>query len=378
MFKYWQSYEIDGSDTAFDLVLPNENLVKELVEYYFSLPLWDKDAGMSLNISKKNDCWASHRDVETLAEKFDIDKALARLAEEKYSCAYIILRCLQPDFLPARLRKEIYALSAGRPGLKKQKQPVAPNSGLYGYGFDDCLNVGLLLVCAKPDDTARKEAKSGLIHNLEAIERNLQLDDAISAQIHCGPSFFYEYAAYLVENIARRFPEIGVYGGLDCAGGFVEGCTYSSDFYAYEVFTFSNCLPQTLLEQLLAKNILYPVSLGKEKNYRQNFCNDGKQLCLINHDALAELTGQAVYNVAIKNYESFVEKIDENKQSTRQAQYLGAVCVSLVADEQPEAGSFAHLTAYVEAGRWKMQLYVPSAHRQLIEKRLQENNISYK
>ena len=37
MFEYWQSYEIDGSDTNYDLVVPEREKCIELLKYYFKL-----------------------------------------------------------------------------------------------------------------------------------------------------------------------------------------------------------------------------------------------------------------------------------------------------------------------------------------------------
>jgi len=40
MFLYWDGYEIDGSDTAFDIILPESIQVWEFVECFLNIPVF--------------------------------------------------------------------------------------------------------------------------------------------------------------------------------------------------------------------------------------------------------------------------------------------------------------------------------------------------
>ena len=49
MFIYWDNFEIDGSDTNFNLILPERELLSEIIEYYLSLPIWNRKKGIGLD-----------------------------------------------------------------------------------------------------------------------------------------------------------------------------------------------------------------------------------------------------------------------------------------------------------------------------------------
>jgi len=48
MFLYWDGFEIDGSDTDFDIVLPENAQVCELVDSFFSIPIFNRSLEPSI------------------------------------------------------------------------------------------------------------------------------------------------------------------------------------------------------------------------------------------------------------------------------------------------------------------------------------------
>ncbi len=94
-----------------------------------------------------------------------------------------------------------------------------------------------------------------LIFNKEALMRNIQRRCKI-IDFECGPCFIFEYAAYIMTRIAERFPEIGIDGGIDCTGGFTEGCTYLCSLYGYERIRFSEENIADIIKVLIDNNLI--------------------------------------------------------------------------------------------------------------------------
>jgi len=76
----------------------------------------------------------------------------------------------------------------------------------------------------------------GYVNNIELIRSANQ--GLACFQINVGPSFYYEYAMYIIDYLRDSFPGLATWGGLDCANGWTDGCTYASSIYRYEKLQF--------------------------------------------------------------------------------------------------------------------------------------------
>ena len=106
-----------------------------------------------------------------------------------------------------------------------------------------------------------------LIFNEKAFEKNVRSKQTAHYGITCGPTFIYEYAAYIMKRLAERFPELGIDGGRDCQGGFTDGCTYSVNLYDYERFTFQTTEIAALLHRLKRNGC--PAVCSQKRGIRQ-------------------------------------------------------------------------------------------------------------
>lgn len=266
MFVTWNGYEIDGSDTTYNLMMPERQKMKELVAFYLSLPIWDKREGIAFDPTESGD-WAPHRCVEGTDMDFEPELILQIMEDPTWAgSANFVVCCLPPDELPDELQKEIIALSATRPGAEnKTYAMIDPVTYLYDYRDD--LGVGFQIFSPKEMKKWKAAPPDGLIFNEKAFEKNVRSKQTAHYGITCGPTFIYEYAAYIMKRLAERFPELGIDGGRDCQGGFTDGCTYCVNLYDYERFTFQTTEVAALLHRLKETGVLrYVLKKGEYGN----------------------------------------------------------------------------------------------------------------
>lgn len=170
MFSYRHGFEIDGSDTSYDVILPEITKREEFVRFYLSLPIWNRDA--AYDVAEEAVCAnirGGHADLTTF--------------------------CLAPEALPEALRADIGLRAGGcaEPG--------------EGSCAGDRYRVGLAFAAGgdAPVVAPERSEKAGAFAEIRFGTHAFSLT--------CGPGFMREYAAYLVGRLAERFPDAGIRGG---------------------------------------------------------------------------------------------------------------------------------------------------------------------
>jgi len=247
MFVYWQGYEVDGSSTDYNVVVPERELIAEVLRYFLTLKIIDRNAELSVTINKF---------TKQVFKWDELDKLYELAVHAETEKIFVSASCIHPDQLFPQVRKDLYKLSATRPGAEGKnhnyKRPAV--SPFYRPNLQVELWVNSL---NKADAAAETYQPDGLVFNQKTLIHLMQ-QPHFSMGLICGPTFIYEYAAYLVSNLAERFPEIGIDGGLDCAGGFVNGCTYAMDLYTYEKIIVKSPDIAATLQELLAADVFIP------------------------------------------------------------------------------------------------------------------------
>ncbi|MCL1994164.1 MAG: hypothetical protein FWG66_14565 [Spirochaetes bacterium] len=235
MFLYWDGYEIDGSSTAFDIVLPENVQAVEFVERFLQIPIFAKKPKPKYSFTKIN------KQKQAGKTKF-----LEVLLSGEYRGMGIEMLCLHPEQLPAVLRAEIYAISKRR----------EPHEAAYGKVENPCttpiiqnhiggrggmalsLNLYKIGKDWSWDDEASEDSDGPGEYecNMEVMQTAKEGDDLFSLDV--GPGFYYEYAMYIVEYMRAHFPSVAIWGGLDCGGGWTDGCTYAASLYSHEKVQF--------------------------------------------------------------------------------------------------------------------------------------------
>lgn len=364
MIEYWQGFEIDGSDTSFNIMLPEKARVAELGLFFCKLPLLRK---VRLHIIG-NDTFSDLKEIEQ------------HLANENISGFTIDAECIHPEVLPDDLKEKIYALSESRKQRHQQvhtdtkdenssempdhTKAVNPSVGLSNFPFE----ITLSYEGHTGDDFHRPE---GYLINPENYTTSISLpENNAILYLHCPVSSIYEYFAYVVNIMVERFPEISVDGGLDCAGGFLYGCTYSTYLYEYECLTLKtgSDKPQSikqLLDKLVATGTAFPCVRNPVK-YTTDYFQAENEVTLLNSNYSKPET------MTFKTYIDFIAKNASPKLKDKMK-----CAVFFLTEKDTDWKNYAELTAYPEDGQWVAELYVKQHDRQKITERLRQAGIAY-
>ena len=385
MFEYLRGYEIDGSDTSFYVVMPEKQKITEVVDYFLSLPLFER-----FDFRFEENVWAPHRDAG-FTRSMPKERIVRDLAERGQEPFYIVAGCAHPSELTGELKSEIYGLSAGR--LRNHERVTeggAEDDGEFhvpfhdGSGsrspsvglnhFYDSFVIGLTVNYERPEemDGEPEPSSDGYVINGASYRAAARRPDCMEFAVTCGPSFVYEYAMYVINRLAARFPELVVTGGLDCAGGFLHGCTYSTSLYAYEVLRLKAgsdvAAVMDVLKRLADSNILYPCYKPKNKkggySYQYYVPDEWKATRINSGWTKPETFIMPEYAAYLVDCHATKDSLIKRKQDCAVMFCTGKPAKQ---DDPVEWMMMAHVTAYPEHGNWTVELHVPYRERERIE-----------
>ena len=223
MFIYWDGYEIDGSDTDFTLVLPENVQISEFVDCFLALPVFSRDERLIE--------WteSGQRHESSLSELHQM------LLAGNYPDIDVSINCLLMEQMPDDLQQTLYGLSARRVPPENYSDVLNPCMAPVvqrGYTRGD-----MTVVLRIPKAGSRHASDN--VCELNGYVNNIELLSSCEAglpyfSINVGPGFYYEYAIYIIDSLRDSFPGLCTYGGLDCADGWTAGCTYCNSLYGFE------------------------------------------------------------------------------------------------------------------------------------------------
>lgn len=320
MFLHWNGYEIDGSDTDFDIVLPERQQIIEFVKCFLSIPVFGTCKPRIYYNSNKNG----------MIKKIEINqtKLMKLLSQGERPIIYIDVNCQIMDAFPDKIQHELYQLSENR----------TPHEPIYGNVECPCMapvdqqyltrsNMTVTLTILH-DGTQRqwcnerKRGRSGYIHHQE-----LFLPDECDHpcfSLNVGPGFYYEYAIYIMEYLRDHFPGLGTSGGLDCSGGWTDGCTYSNSIYGYEKIQ----LPVRYSIKNTLKRLTECEIIRSYRNYYQNGWNYSllNQFRMVN---VAKFNNKKECLLSFGQYADYVESVLEQEYNLFQAISKTAIYIIL-------------------------------------------------
>lgn len=289
MFIYWDGFEIDGSDTDYDIVLPENVQSLEFMNFFLSLPIFDRSMEPSIEYYRNG---KSH--------SLTIDKIKELLLSGEYPDITININCLHMELLSEDLQNQLYEISARREppedAFGKAKNPcMAPV--IQKYYTRGEMTVELRI--RKPGTKLsyfEAEVDDGYSYNIELVKSE---EESLQAfQINVGPSFFFEYAMYIMDSLRDSFPSMGICGGLDCGGGWTHGCTYADSIYRYEKVQIPvKYSIKNTLKRLTEYNIVRSYRSYYKNGWQYDFSNG---FYLANHDLAA--SGKDQKSIDFKDY----------------------------------------------------------------------------
>lgn len=264
MFEYKSGFEIDGSATSYNVVVPQRTQLAEVLNYFFTLKIVNKHCPIDITSFIKK------KEIKTTIDlnNFSFDTIENILADLETEWIRLDITCVHPDFLFHQVRNELFELSKSRPGIHPKdiisyKNPTI-SPFYYSYGFTFYVDI----IFPKQKLITPNYKPEGLVFNENSLIKNISTEH-YNMNIECGPSFIYEYAAYVMTKISKKFPELGIDGGIDCAGGFIDGCTYSCDLYSNEIISLDTKRLDIIFNSLIDSKAIIPQK--RSGKYGQDF-----------------------------------------------------------------------------------------------------------
>lgn len=319
MFLYWEGYEIDGSDTDFEIILPESRQLVEFVECFLSIPLFNHEMQPSISCMEKSG--------------LSIQELYERLASGHFPDIHIEVDCSHPEELSAELHREIYSISQLR----------EPHEDAFGKVENPCTAPELQTCYTRGGMTVEMTISSdknwkrnyseewepdGYVNNFELF---LSDDNDLPLfSINIGPGFYYEYIRYIMDYLIDHFPGLGTYGGLDCAGGWTEGCTYAASLYEYEKFQYP--VPYSI-NNTMKRLSEYGLATSYRQYYKRQWVFEELPVFNMVNNPLVEVDKKGIRGISFADYVQLVDSEILNQEDSFTAICNTAVNVVLARKE---------------------------------------------
>lgn len=242
----WNGYELDGSDTSFEVAFDEVEQARAALAALLRHPLWDASHGVEA--PPPNDARAQHRYWREGPPRTPLPEALARAQVGELDDRPLILTARSPASLDSALLERVARHSPKRQPLEPA-YVLAQRPCFLGDGEYFAPRIGVVLQARPP------AAPSDRPLALQLIEER-----APRLELTLGPTFIYEYAMELVEAVGEAAPGARVEGGLDCANGWTWGCTYAGSLYPFAAvrspLPADQLIPRLLDSALFARPLL--------------------------------------------------------------------------------------------------------------------------
>ncbi len=233
MFEYYKGYEIDGSDTSYSLLTPNFEKLKEMLKFFFSLKVIDKNKMIRLKNAKRKDEKYAVNNIRYKIDELEGKKYSRENIDElfddliKYDVDYvtIIYHYVKIESLFPEVKRELidYIIAANKDLNLEYHNPV-----LFGSLSDSTEEE--LYINFKPNiDRYGNDLTPDSLTQLFIKDEYYSLDFALSVVTGGIPSIL---PYYIMEKFSERFPEYGLnafedYNDINCCGKvYVDSAIY--------------------------------------------------------------------------------------------------------------------------------------------------------
>lgn len=270
MFIYWDGFEIDGSDTDFDIILPENVQVSEFIKSFLSIPIFCEEPKPVYNTLPARSFNRGYVDSKDRISRTVFEE---RLLSGDYSEMSVMVYCPHPEQLSDELRSQVYSLSEGR----------KPHEEAYGKVENPCTAPANKEAFMTVDLTIEKVQKDwdGSDFKFEGSENAYNYNFPLSSPAKKGDSYFtlgipvsstYEYAMYIIKHMEEHFPSIKIWGGIECSCGY----TFGTSLYAYEkIQTLINHSVKNTLKRLTEYGIIRSYISYYDKKWRTEYSKSG-------------------------------------------------------------------------------------------------------
>lgn len=241
MFSYWQGYEIDGSDSSYNLITPDRDKTIEILLYYLSLKTIRREQQLKVRYKYKE---KSYSRQYSEAEVFFKNSAPHKLAEFLRSpdivSAIVYYSYIEPGRLFPEVKREIIDIMISLLP-KGKKKPVLHEPVLWEeFATQDNIEVFL------SQEAAAQANKYSWDITGEEYNKKMLAGAFATIEFNCRIGADFGFVAYNIKHMAERFPELGIDYKTEIA--FIKDDFYLSGTSIYErINIVSNDYVSTLL-----------------------------------------------------------------------------------------------------------------------------------
>lgn len=231
MFEYYKGYEIDGSDTAYDLFTPSLEKLRELIKYYLSLKIIDKDEPIKItDATKKTSKHLKPKDItELIGKEYNRDnldeifrdmlKFDVYMIELEYT--YVGIESLYPE-----IKREIIDIF-GNEKIKYKNPDLT-----FFYGMEKAKD-GICIYIKEPKAEVMLEYRNILMPKdlIDVCVKDKYFDVSFYVSTVQGRTLPL-HSAYTLEKISKRFPEYKINALEDF--NRISSHKMISEYYIYE------------------------------------------------------------------------------------------------------------------------------------------------
>lgn len=226
MFKYWQGYEIDGSDSAYNIITPEKTKAIEVILYYLGLKTIRKKQRLAVRYKYKEKDYSRHyTEKKAYFCTADLEAFTAFLQREDLVWVEISYSYIEPGRLYPEVRREIIDIMLSLLP-EQQRKPLHDPVFWEDFATRDLIEIYFDPVLAQNaygynDDVTGEKYHQPLIKN-----------PFCTIEFNCCLGADFSLIAYNLKHIAQRFPEFAIDYMKDI--GFIKKEYYLNGMNLYE------------------------------------------------------------------------------------------------------------------------------------------------
>ncbi|MCM1991413.1 hypothetical protein [Oceanirhabdus seepicola] len=272
MFEYYEGYEIDGSDTSYNILTPEIEKLKEVVNYYLNLKIIRKDVPIQItrvNTEQKGEFYKKSY------YKYELDLMWEDVFSSSIKSFEISYEYVNPYNLYPEVKRDLIKSIVKNFDLKEENlvQPVLlPNEYTQGY----------MELFLEPDIAKKRYTYFNEICGDDYCEKQ-QNNNIRFIDVYCslgGPNILKYYA---LKKMSMAFPELEIDAEANISN--ISWYEIHGENFLYEQIDFSSKDLYTTINRILNLE-------GVETNYENPFinvyhCNDKEKYHQFRYESIS-------------------------------------------------------------------------------------------
>lgn len=255
MFHYSRGYEIDGSDTSYNILTPERAKCLEIVDFYLRLKTVDRRGELEIDLKRQRRDYSLRSESEKFRlEGFRLEELGEMLASPEVTGCSIFYRYVPMNSLYPEVRREVVDIVARFDGTLRPGEPLHNPVFWDEHETTDSLDLYFT------PEIARRIYECTEDISTEAYFLPILEGPYVALEIGCRLGGPFGSAAWNVTKLAERFPELRIDAG-DAVQKLYED-TYLGSKRLCERIEVASDDPAAILEKLASDGAVFQIGWG--------------------------------------------------------------------------------------------------------------------